>query len=86
MPLRVALVGGPMYDHLYRLLDGAGVDVEVVVHADHPTLNRAVADMLGRGERLDLISTHSKYAPSQQQWLQPLDGLVDAIRRIVDEG
>ena len=78
MPLRVALVGGPMYDHLYRLLDGAGVDAEVVVHADHPTLNRAVADMLGRGERLDLISTHSKYAPSQQQWLQPLDGLVDA--------
>ena len=78
MPLRVALVGGPMYDHLYRLLDGAGVDAEVVVHADHPTLNRAVADLLGRGERLDLISTHSKYAPSQQQWLQPLDGLVDA--------
>lgn len=74
--LRVALVGGPMYDGLYRLLDGE--DVEVVVRADHPTLNRAVAELLGRGERLDVISTHSKYAPSQAQWLQPLDGLLDA--------
>ena len=76
MPLRVALVGGPMYDGLYRMLDG--IDVEVVVHADHPTLNRAVAERLGRGERLDVISTHSKYAPSQAQWLHPLEALVDA--------
>jgi len=74
--LRVALVGGPMYDHLYTLLDQA--DVEIVVHADHPTLNRRVAELLGAGERLDLIATHSKYAPSQAQWLRPLDTLVDA--------
>ena len=73
--LRVALVGGPMYDPMYALLDGR--DVEVVVHADHPTLNRRVAEILGRGERLDLISTHAKYAPSQARWLRPLDGLVD---------
>jgi len=73
--LRVALVGGPMYDHLYGVLDG--LDVEVIVHADHPSLNRAVADLLGRGERLDVISTHSKYAPSQSEWLLPLDHLVD---------
>ena len=72
--LRVALVGGPMYDRLYdRLRD----DVEVVVHADHPTLNRAVAAMLAAGERLDLLSTHGKYAPSQAGWLRPLDDLVD---------
>lgn len=75
MTLRVALVGGPMYDHLYSLLREA--DVEVVVHADHPTLNREVATRLAAGDRLDLISTHSKYAPSQAQWLRPLDGLVD---------
>ena len=67
--LRVALVGGPMYDHLYDALG----DVEVVVHADHPTLNREVAAMLERGERIDVLSTHSKYAPSQRQWLTPLD-------------
>src|SRR5690606_29728470 len=71
--LRVALVGGPMYDGLYELVaDG----VEVVVHADHPTLNRSVAELLSAGERLDVISTHGKYAPSQAQWLEPLDDLV----------
>ena len=63
-----------MYDPLYRILDGR--DVEIVVHADHPTLNRAVAEMLSGGERIDLLSTHSKYAPSQDRWLQPLDDIV----------
>ena len=73
-PLRVALVGGPMYDHLYARLHAA--DVEVVVHADHPTLNRRVAELLGAGERIDVLATHSKYAPSQRQWLRPLDDLL----------
>jgi multiple sugar transport system substrate-binding protein len=72
--LRVALVGGPMYDRLYDLLPD---DVEVVVHADHPTLNREAAAMLAAGERIDLLSTHGKYAPSQAAWLQPLDDLVE---------
>src|SRR3954464_172906 len=72
--LRVALVGGPMYDSLYEpFID----DVDVVVHADHPTLNRRVAELLAAGERIDVLSTHSKYAPSQAEWLQPLDGLLD---------
>jgi len=64
-----------MYDGLYRLLDA--VDVEWVVHADHPTLNRRVAESLARGERIDVLSTHSKYAPSQAQWLRPLDEILD---------
>ena len=83
MTLRVALVGGPMYDDLYSLLHDLA-DVEVVVHADHPTLNRRVAELLGAGERLDLISTHGKYAPSQSGWLRPLDDLVadDALDRL----
>jgi len=76
-PLRVALVGGPMYDHLYAALEPD--DVEVVVHADHPTLNREVAHRLAAGERIDVLSTHSKYAPSQAEWLSPLDELVDAV-------
>ncbi len=63
-----------MYDGLYRLLDEQGV--EIAVHADHPTLNRRVAELLARGERIDLLSTHSKYAPSQAAWLRPLDGVV----------
>lgn len=75
MGLKVALVGGPMYDRLYDSLEG----VEVVVHADHPTLNRTVADMLARGERIDVLSTHSKYAPSQASWLRPLDFDVSSL-------
>ena len=47
------------------------------MHADHPTLNRAVAELLASGERIDVLSTHSKYAPSQAQWLRPLDGLIE---------
>jgi multiple sugar transport system substrate-binding protein len=70
MALRVALVGGPMYDGLYSMLPA---DIEIVAHADHPTLNRAVAEMLAGGERIDVLSTHSKYAPSQAEWLRPLD-------------
>jgi multiple sugar transport system substrate-binding protein len=71
--LQVALVGGPMYDGLYDLIAD---DVDVVVHADHPSLNREVAARLGAGERLDVISTHGKYAPSQAAWLHPLDELL----------
>jgi multiple sugar transport system substrate-binding protein len=69
-----------MYDGLYdcfaeEVRSGA---IEVVVHADHPTLNRAVAERLAAGDRLDVISTHGKYAPSQAAWLQPLDDLLPA--------
>jgi multiple sugar transport system substrate-binding protein len=76
MTLRVALVGGPMYDHLYEAFPAGLVDA--VVQADHPTLNRRVAELLQDGERLDLIATHAKYAPSQASWLLPLDDLVGA--------
>lgn len=78
MTLRVALVGGPMYDGCYERLGlGDRDDVEVVIHADHPTLNRRVAEALGAGERIDVLSTHGKYAPSQAAWLRPLDDVVD---------
>jgi multiple sugar transport system substrate-binding protein len=62
-----------MYDHLYKDL---GDDVEIVVHADHPTLNREAAAMLEAGERIDVLATHSKYAPSQRRWLRTLDDLL----------
>ena len=63
-----------MYDALYApFID----DVDVVVHADHPTLNREVATLLAAGERIDVLATHGKYAPSQSQWLRPLNDLVD---------
>jgi multiple sugar transport system substrate-binding protein len=72
--LRIALVGGPMYDHIENVF--APGEVEIVVKADHPTLNRTVAAMLKAGERIDVLATHSKYAPSQSSWLTPLDDLV----------
>ena len=78
MKLRLALVGGPMYDGLYDALglwDDPSIDI--VVHADHPTLNRAVAEIFDGGGTLDVISTHSKYAPSQRAWLRCLDDVVD---------
>src|SRR5439155_3199064 len=55
-----------------------GRDIEVVVHAAHPDLNRQVARLLGSGTRIDVLSTHSKYAPSQARWLRPLDDVVPA--------
>jgi multiple sugar transport system substrate-binding protein len=76
MKLRVALVRGPMYDHLYDLFDPDQVDV--VIHEDHPTLNQRVAELLSAGDQLDIIATHSKYAPSQATWLQPLESIVAA--------
>lgn len=71
--LRVALVRGPMYDAVHEAFAD---EVEVVVHADHLTLNARVAELLAAGERIDVLATHGKYAPSQRRWLQPLDDLL----------
>lgn len=80
--LRVLLVGGPMYDPLYSRLSDfekqEGVDVEVAGALPHPELNDRVEEEFGSGEAsYDLISTHVKYAPSQAEWLSPLDGDLD---------
>ena len=81
--LRAALVGGPMYDPLYAAIPAfeaeTGVRVEVVAQLPHPELNAFVTRTFksGGGE-LDLLSTHTKYAPSQAQWLSALDGVLRA--------
>jgi multiple sugar transport system substrate-binding protein len=80
--LRVLLVGGPMYDPLYSRLsefeEREGVEVEVVAALSHPELNERVEEEFGAGEAgYDLISTHTKYAPSQVRWLAPLDEDLD---------
>ena len=76
--LRVLLVGGPMYDPLYARLEEFGeredVGVEAIVAPSHPQLNERIGEEFGSGvASYDLISTHAKYAPSQKQWLTPLD-------------
>ena len=80
--LRVLLVGGPMYDPLYTRLaefeEIQGLSVETVVAPTHPDLNEQIeAEFTSGGASYDLISTHTKYAPSQRQWLTPLDDLDD---------
>jgi multiple sugar transport system substrate-binding protein len=71
-----------MYDPLYsRLADfeeQEGVTVEVVATLPHPELNARIDEEFGSGTAsYDLISTHTKYAPSQAQWLSPLDEDLD---------
>jgi len=75
--VRVALVGGPMYDPLYARIPAfereTGFSVDVVAKLPHPELNAFVKSTFAAGEAdIDLLSTHTKYAPSQAQWLTPL--------------
>src|SRR5215217_2522950 len=82
MSLRVLLVGGPMYDPLYARLaefeEREGIEIETVVAPTHPDLNEQIEDEFGSGAAsYDLISTHTKYAPSQRRWLTPLDEDLD---------
>jgi multiple sugar transport system substrate-binding protein len=74
--LKALLVGGPMYDPLYKRLaefeESEGLMVETVVAPTHPDLNEQIeAQFASAGASYDLISTHTKYAPSQRQWLTP---------------
>jgi multiple sugar transport system substrate-binding protein len=77
--LRVALIGGPQYDILYTRLPAfeatSGYRVEVVTSLPHPQLNAFIFDAYadGKNQDLDLISTHTKYAPAQSHFLTPLD-------------
>lgn len=73
-----------MYDRLYETRLPAftattGIDIEIGAHLIHPALNDHLADLSARGAGdYDLVSTHTKYAPSQAAWLRPLDDLLPA--------
>lgn len=80
--LNVLLIGGPMYDPLYsRLVEfekREGIRVEVAETLPHPGLNDRIKEEFSSGKgQYDLISTHTKYAPSQSQWLMALDEVLD---------
>ena len=71
-----------MYDSLYGTFGEfertTGFAVEVVARLPHPELNAFVKKEFESGEAdLDLLSTHTKYAPSQARWLEPLDAAFD---------
>jgi multiple sugar transport system substrate-binding protein len=91
--VRAALVGGPMYDALYDRIPAfaaeTGLRVEVVVRLPHPELNAWVRSTLAGGDAdIDLLSTHTKYAPSQAAWLSPLDDVVGGrdLSDLVEQG
>src|SRR5215212_1948818 len=80
--LRILLIGGPMYDPLYSRLgefeDQEGIEVEVLGTLPHPRLNERIEKEFSSGRAsYDLISTHTKYAPSQSGWLTPLDDYLE---------
>jgi multiple sugar transport system substrate-binding protein len=85
--IRVALVGGPMYDPLYNAIPSfardAGLTVDIVAQLPHPELNTFVKEAFESGADLDLISTHTKYAPSQATWLSSLED--DLPRDVIDD-
>lgn len=93
--LHLALIGGPQYDGLLEKLPvfekQTGYKLCVDVRLPHVELNERMAKDLGtENGRYDLISTHTKYSPSQAEHLMPLDGfasadeLSDFVPRVLD--
>jgi multiple sugar transport system substrate-binding protein len=81
--LHLALIGGPQYDGLLELLptfeQQTGYRLYVDVRLPHVELNERMAKDLGtENGHYDLISTHTKYSPSQAEHLRSLDELVNA--------
>ena len=78
--LKIALVSGPAYDSLYESLPAftaaTGIKVNVAFSGDHPALNHHLAAL--SDVPYDLVSTHTKYAPSQVHFLAPLNEVVGA--------
>jgi multiple sugar transport system substrate-binding protein len=78
MVVKTAFISGPMYDPLYASLktfhQRTGIDVEVCFQGDHPALNQHLREIPDIA--YDLVSTHTKYAPSQLNLLAPLDDLL----------
>ncbi len=80
--LKIAVVGGPMYDRLYHerlpaFTAETGIEVDIGAKLIHPELNDHLAAAYGAGTGdYDLITTHGKYAPAQAAWLRPLDDLL----------
>jgi multiple sugar transport system substrate-binding protein len=81
--LHLALISGPQYDSLLDVLPAfeqqTGYRLHVDVRLPHVELNERMARDLGTSSgQYDLISTHTKYCPSQAEHLRPLDELVSA--------
>jgi len=93
--LHLALIGGPQYDGLLKMLpkfeEQHGYKLYVDVGLPHVELNERMANDLGTEHGCyDLISTHTKYSPSQAEHLMPFDEfmspaeLKDFVPRVLD--
>lgn len=81
--LHLALISGPQYDGLLELLPAfekqTGYRLHVDVRLPHVELNERMTKDLGtENGHYDLISTHTKYCPSQAEHLRSLDEFVNA--------
>ena len=87
--INALLLGGPMYEALYdhalpRFERDTGMRVNVLARLPHPELNAEVARRFASADHgIDLLSTHTKYAPSQAEHLLPLDAGTFAADRLV---
>ena len=74
--LKVALIAGGMYERLYARIPeferATGATVAVEFTGTHPELNAHLAAL--DPVPYHLVSTHTKYAPSQQRFLAPVEG------------
>jgi multiple sugar transport system substrate-binding protein len=80
--LHLALISGPQYDGLLEVLPAfekqTGYRLHIDVRLPHVELNERMAKDLGtQNGRYDLVSTHTKYCPSQAEHLISLDELVN---------
>jgi multiple sugar transport system substrate-binding protein len=79
--LDVALISGPAYDPLYGRIGeferATGVPVRIRYRGTHPELNAHLASL--DDPPYDLVSTHTKYAPSQTRFLSPLDEFAETL-------
>jgi multiple sugar transport system substrate-binding protein len=93
--LHLALIGGPQYDGLLEMLpkfeEQNGYKLYVDICLPHVELNERMAQVLGTEHgRYDLISTHTKYSPSQAEHLMPFDefmrpeDLSEFVPRVLD--
>jgi multiple sugar transport system substrate-binding protein len=64
-----------LYESLSAFIAQTGIKVNVAFSGDHPALNHHLAGL--SNVTYDLVSTHTKYAPSQMEFLAPLTDLVD---------
>ena len=84
-PVRIAVISGRMYDPLYDRIAqferATSIPVTIDFRGTHPELNALLAGLAKATNpqlQFDLVSTHTKYAPSHSNLLSPIANLRDS--------